>query len=229
MGYYSFEGELMNKSRLILPPESMPWGRSVEEELRASKLAQSNLNTAIGGLNTQLSSVVSTVGFLSSQTLYANAPLDAYSVRTGGLTSSADDVWSFIAYDPDQDCRVPFITSSTGKIAYQISGFLRAANENWAYVQVVLSAEIFKGSVSDPANLVYSGWGDTLIHFGGQEGAMGVTVTGRVNTQQLEPNTEYLLETYRGWRFTYNSAKTGTQYGQAEWQSTAVSVTKIGK
>lgn len=231
MGHCALEGELnMNRSRLILPPESMPWGRSVDEQLRASELAQSNLNTTVQTMNTQLGSVTSTVGFLLDQQAFVTAATGDSSSYQKTLNSSADNEFNYATYDPNVDCRVLFTTSSTGQITYQVSGNVSALSENYVATVALIGIEIFEGAVADLSKSVFSTTYGLVVRSQSSYINNTVAAAGTIHGLALKPNTQYLLETWRGWFFNYEASVGGAQTAKATWSDrTSVLVTKVGK
>lgn len=221
----------MNKSRLILPPESMQWGRSVEEELRASKLAQSNLKTSIQGLNTQLSSVMTTVGFLSDQIKINETTPPDISSHAISLASADDNLEEVkFAFDPAYDCQLPFTTSGTGKIAYQAGGYVGVISVGYASVQSVIGLEVYTGEERIEENRIWTYWGGgALLKGQGEWHHTVMAATGQYHLAELEPNTKYLMVTFRGTTMRYNVSAGGAQQAQSYWQGASINIIKIGK
>ena len=78
---------MANKVSLSLPPQSMQWGRSVEERLREIERVASNLNTSVASANASLSAVLKANREINNQVAFL-------ATRTEFLASDNNRGWT---------------------------------------------------------------------------------------------------------------------------------------
>lgn len=213
-----------------LPPESAQWGRSVEERLKESSLIARNLGTLIHGVRANLSSLTGVVGFLSDQTRSVETTPSTVTSVMAELTSPDDNQYIYYSFEPGRDAEVVFTTSGTGKIMYQAGGWLGADSYSYATAETTIGVRIYKGRDALPENSVLYAWnGGATIRLRNHNLSQTLAATGHLHSLTLEPRTEYVARTFRGWRFTYQTDVGGTQNATSFWQGASLSITKIGK
>lgn len=216
--------------KMILPPESMSWGREVEKRLQIAERTSNNLNTAVVGLNNLLGPIITTVGFLEDQWAFSETTPPSVSSHSVTLNSSADDTgYAYFVFNPVHDALLNFTTSYTGRVGYQAGGFIGVKSTGYARAEATLGVRIYKGDIMSPEMVVFDGWNAGPAKRIQNNWISSIdAMSGQFHTVDLEPKTEYLMCTYRGFTFSYDSVG-GSQDAAAYWQGSSLFAVKIGK
>lgn len=83
---------MANKVSLSLPPQSMQWGRSVEERLQEMERVASNLSTSVASTNASLSAVLKSNRELASQQTWLENYVTKVSATGYGSSTGAGSV-----------------------------------------------------------------------------------------------------------------------------------------
>lgn len=198
--------------------------------MKSSDVARKNLNTLAAGLRSQLSSVLTTVGFLQSQvTMNESTPPD-FTSYSKFLNSPSDDVDTSIVRDPQWDTSVEFTTSATGQVFYQAGGYLYISTFNFAWAEAGFGVEIYRGATLAPEDLVFvSPMGGGTLQISDADLTTQLTVMGHPHLVTLDPNTLYTARTYRRFSLGYRDIVGGSQWAGVGWQGSSLTITKKGK